>query len=213
MKYSAYLFDFDYTLADSSIGIVKCFRIILERHGFTSVTDEAIRRTIGKTLEESFTILTGEQHATTLANWRKEYTAESDRYMNINTRLYPDSLPVLQALKAQGAHIGIISTKYRRRITDFFKDKVAPDFIDIIVGGEDVTQAKPHPEGLLAAIERLHADSKEVLYIGDSIVDAQTAQAAGVDFAGVLTGETTLQELEAYPHIVIMNTLTELTQL
>ena len=34
MNYSAYLFDFDYTLADSSKGIVKCYRIVLEQHGF-----------------------------------------------------------------------------------------------------------------------------------------------------------------------------------
>lgn len=210
MKYSAYLFDFDYTLADSSIGIVKCFRIILERHGFTTATDEDIRRTIGKTLEESFAILTGEHNATTLATWRKEYTAEADQYMNINTRLYPDSLPTLRALKEQGARIGIISTKYRRRITDFFKDKVAPDFIDLVVGGEDVTQAKPHPEGLLAAIGRLHVNPKDVLYIGDSTVDARTAQAAGVDFAGVLTGETTRRELEAYPYVSLMDSLAEL---
>ena len=59
MHYTTYLFDFDYTLADSSRGIVMCFRHVLERNGYTDVTDEAIRRTIGKTLEESFSILTG----------------------------------------------------------------------------------------------------------------------------------------------------------
>ena len=59
MRYTTYLFDFDYTLADSSRGIVMCFRHVLERNGYTDVTDEAIRRTIGKTLEESFSILTG----------------------------------------------------------------------------------------------------------------------------------------------------------
>lgn len=212
MKYSAYLFDFDYTLADSSAGIVKCFRIVLERHGFSTVDDTAIRRTIGKTLEESFAILTGKHDTATLAAWRKEYTAEADQYMNANTRLYPDSLPTLRALKEQGARIGIISTKYRRRITDFFKDKVSPDFINLIVGGEDVAYAKPHPEGLLAALGRLHVAPKDVLYIGDSTVDARTAQAAGVDFAGVLTGETTRRELEAYPHVRLMDSLAELVR-
>ena len=54
MKYTTYLFDFDYTLADSSRGIVICFRNVLERHGHTGISDEAIKRTIGKTLEDSF---------------------------------------------------------------------------------------------------------------------------------------------------------------
>lgn len=48
MNYKTYLFDFDYTLADSSRGIVKCFRIVLTRHQYLTVTDEAIKRTIGK---------------------------------------------------------------------------------------------------------------------------------------------------------------------
>ena len=52
--YNAYLFDFDYTLADSSRGIVMCFRRVLERHHYSQVTDNEIKRTIGKTLENSF---------------------------------------------------------------------------------------------------------------------------------------------------------------
>lgn len=54
MNYTTYLFDFDYTLADSSRGIVTCFRNVLNRHGYTHPTDNDIKRTIGKTLEESF---------------------------------------------------------------------------------------------------------------------------------------------------------------
>ena len=53
MNYTTYLFDFDYTLADSSRGIVTCFRNVLTRHGYTEVTDDDIKRTIGKTLELS----------------------------------------------------------------------------------------------------------------------------------------------------------------
>ena len=57
--YSAYLFDFDYTLADSSKGILTCFRNVLTRNGFIDVSDEDIKHTIGKTLQDSFSILTG----------------------------------------------------------------------------------------------------------------------------------------------------------
>lgn len=48
MNYKTYLFDFDYTLADSSRGIVTCFRNVLNRHQYTNVTDEAIKRTMVK---------------------------------------------------------------------------------------------------------------------------------------------------------------------
>ena len=54
MTYSVYLFDFDYTLADSERGIVGCYRHVLELHGHTGVTDYAIRRTIGHPVTDSF---------------------------------------------------------------------------------------------------------------------------------------------------------------
>ncbi|MDM8325602.1 HAD-IA family hydrolase [Bacteroides gallinaceum] len=209
-RYHTYLFDFDYTLADSSKGIVICFRNVLERHRHTGISDEQIKRTIGKTLVDSFSILTGIGDEAILEEYRKEYVKEADRFMTANTRLFPETVSVLQALKEKGANIGIISTKYRYRIMELAKDTVPEGIIDLIVGGEDVKTAKPSPEGVFLALENLGTDKDTTLYIGDSIVDAETAQAAGMDFAGVLHGATTAEELEAYPHVAIMKDLTEL---
>ena len=60
--------------------------------------------------------------------------------------------------------------------------------IDVIVGGEDVRQPKPDPQGIFQVLQIWDMSKEEVLYMGDSVVDAKTAQAAGVDFAGVTTG-------------------------
>lgn len=210
MSYTTYLFDFDYTLADSSRGIVTCFRNVLTRHGYTQPTDDDIKRTIGKTLEDSFSILTGVTDAEQLAAFKKEYGKEADTHMTVNTLLFPETKAVLTTLKEKGARIGIISTKFRFRIKELLDLHFPADFLDIIVGGEDVKTHKPSPEGLLSAIEQLHADKGETLYIGDSTVDAETALAAGVDFAGVTHGMTTAEELAQYPHQKIMSTLEEL---
>lgn len=210
MNYNTYLFDFDYTLADSSRGIVTCFRIVLNRHQYTNVTDEEIKRTIGKTLEESFSILTGVTDMEKLLAFKKEYGKEADVHMNVNTILFPDTLSTLKELKKQGARIGIISTKFRFRILSYLKDYLPEDFFDIIVGGEDVKFPKPSPLGVLFALEHLGSSKEETLYIGDSTVDAETARNAGVDFAGVLNGMTTAEELRAYPHRIILNELTDL---
>ena len=210
--YQTYLFDFDYTLADSSHGIVICFRNVLERHGFHQIDDHTIKRTIGKTLPESFSILTGITDTETLETFRKEYVKEADQHMSINTRLFPETIEVLQTLKANGAAIGIISTKYRYRILELSGKAFPEGFFDLIVGGEDVKTSKPSPEGLNLAIERLKADKATTLYIGDSTVDAETARNAGVDFAGVLHGMTTREELAVYPHVSISSTLKELAE-
>lgn len=209
-SYNVYLFDFDYTLADSSRGIVMCYRNVLERHHHTGITDETIKRTIGKTLQESFSIMTGITDADTLEMYRKEYVKEADTHMTANTFLFPETIEVLTRLKTNGAKLGIISTKYRYRIMELLGKKLPENFLDIIVGGEDVQHPKPAPEGVLFAIGHLGCRKEDVLYVGDSTVDAETAQAAQVDFAGVLHGATTYDELAAYPHVAIMKTLDEL---
>lgn len=123
--------------------------------------------------------------------------------MTVNTTLYPETIEVLTALKQKGSKIGIISTKYRYRIQELLSQHLPAGFMDIIIGGEDVKTAKPSPEGLLLAINRLGCRNEDTLYIGDSTVDAETAQAGKTDFVGILHGATTREELETYPHLFI----------
>ena len=70
----------------------------------------------------------------------------------------------------------IISTKYRFRILSFLDEYLPENFLDIVVGGEDVQTAKPSPEGVNFALEHLGSAPQETLYIGDSTIDAETAQ-------------------------------------
>ena len=46
-------------------------------------------------------------------------------------------------------------------------------------------------------------EKSEVLYVGDSFIDAKTAENAGVDFVAVLTGTTTKEEFDKYGHVFI----------
>ena len=129
MNYTTYLFDFDYTLADSSRGIVTCFRNVLNRHGYTHPTDNDIKRTIGKTLEESFSILSGVTDTRQLAEFKKEYIKEADTHMTVNTVLFLETKSVLAALKDSGARIGIISTKFRYRIKELLDQHFPKTFL------------------------------------------------------------------------------------
>ena len=212
-NYNTYIFDFDYTLADSSKGIVFCFKHVLKEHGYTNVIDEEIKRTIGMTLENSFNSLTGVSDKEKLSIYVKEYVKKADTYMTDNTILFPETAEVLKSLKDSGNKIGIVSTKFRYRIKEVLEREFDDDLIDVVIGGEDVTIHKPSPEGLFLAIDQLNSNKKNCLYIGDSAIDAAAAKAADVDFYGVLNGATTIEELEKYPHIVIAQDLTELLPL
>lgn len=212
-KYNTILFDFDYTLVDSSQGITMCFQHVLNNNGYSTVSNDAIRRTIGKTLEESFAILTGVADADKLQGFKREYVSHANTCMTANTHFCPNTADTLKTLKNNGIKLGIISTKYRYRILEFTDAQLGKGFFDIIVGGEDVTTAKPSPEGVLFALNALKSTNDATLYIGDSTVDAQTAQNAKVHFAGLLNGTTTHSELAAYPNIAILNNISQLLEL
>lgn len=209
-QYEIYLFDFDYTLVDSSAGIVMCFQKVLTRNGYMGISDEAIKHTIGKTLEDSFSVLTGVSDMDILSAYKMEYRREADIHMTPNTKLFPETKKVLRDLKAYGGKVGIVSTKYRYTIMELVDREFPSGFFDIVVGCEDVAIPKPSPEGLFYALEHLNGKIENTLYAGDSIIDAQVAQSAGTDFAGILHGTTTRQELEAYPHVVISDNLSAL---
>jgi len=207
-NYDIYLFDFDYTLADSSQGIVRCFQHVLSRNGYNGISEEQIKRTIGHTLEDSFSLLTGQTRSETLSAYTGEYIEQARLVMTAHTKWFPETVEVLTELKNRGARIGIISTKFRYTIREFADRQFPPDFFDRIVGREDVASPKPSPEGILLALESLGGSVANTLYLGDSVIDAQAAQAAGVDFLGVLHGTTARQELEIYPHVGIAPDLT-----
>lgn len=212
MDYKAYLFDFDYTLANSEKGIVMCFQHVFERNGFKGIEEDAIKKTIGLTLEEAFMLLTGIKDRETVAGYRKQYVEKSDEVMVANTKLFPEALPMLRKLKKQGVKTGIISTKYRYRIESTIRLYGMDELIDLVIGGEDVKTAKPDPEGVWKALDRLECAREETLYIGDSLVDARTAENSGVHFAAVTTGTTTAADFETVPHVSVMKNLSELVK-
>lgn len=207
-KYNAFIFDFDLTLADSTKGIYICYKKCLEHFGYRVPSDEEIFRTIGNTIEDSIAILIGRMPDNVL-EMRKYYVSLADEYMVKYTEFYPNVLAVLQVLKQAGKKVGIVSTKYRYRIMSSFEN--AGSFpIDEIVGGEDVNVFKPDPTGLNLMINRLGVLKEEVLYVGDSYIDAETAKNAGVDFAGVLTGLTDEKTFSKYPNIMIKDSILDI---
>lgn len=199
MIYSAVFFDFDYTLADSSEGIVKCFRFVLNHCGFDMVTDEAIRRTIGMTLEDAFRTLTDCRDEQTITIMRNEYTDYARVHMTDCTRFFPDAATLLVDLKTQGVKTAIISTKNRELIDEFLAANDLKYMIDLVLGIYDVAAAKPAPDGIIQAAEQLHVALKDILYVGDSLIDAQAAANAGVDFSAVTTGTTLADSFAALP--------------
>lgn len=210
MKYSVFLFDFDFTLADASDGIVESANYALGKLGFAPKEREEIRKTVGMTLKEEFAVFTG-CHDENLAGQFVEFFKEkADEVMTAKTVFLQDALETLKRLKNSGIKTGIVTSKLRYRIVDAFAKNNEPDLVSLIIGFGDVAEAKPSPLGLLKAIEMLGVSKEKVLYIGDSIIDAKAAMNAGVDFSAVTTGTTSRTDFEAEPHVFIGGSLTEI---
>lgn len=195
-NYNAFIFDFDLTLANSTTGIFICYKKCLEHFGYRIPDNDEIFSTIGHTIQDSLGLLIGEKPQN-VDEMHKYYVSLADEHMVKNTVFYPNVIAVLQVLKQAGKKVGIVSTKFRYRIMQSF-EKEGSFPVDEIVGGEDVKAHKPNPEGLLLMIDKLEVSKGETLYVGDSYIDAETAQNAGVDFAGVLTGSTTKDDFSKY---------------
>lgn len=199
----AVVFDFDYTLGDSTDGIVMSVNYALEKLGFGIKDKESIKKTIGLPLKDTFFTLTGEGSVEEAELFSKYFIEKADLVMVENTVLYEDTKEVLQRLKSEGYKIGIVTTKFRYRIEKIFNKFNALELVDIIVGADDVKIEKPAPEGLLFAMDKFQLKREELLYVGDSTVDAKTAENADVNFAGVLTGTTAKDEFGLYRNVFI----------
>lgn len=194
----AIIFDFDYTLGDSTNGIVLSINYALEQLGCMTRSTEDIKKTIGLSLKETYFALTTNNDLDKAIKFADFFKEKADKVMVDNTELYVGVKDVLTKLKEIGYVTAIVTTKYHYRIEQILNKFYANDLIDIIVGSEDVKVEKPNPEGLLWAINHLGVKKEEVLYVGDSLVDARTAQNADVNFVAVLTGTTTREEFDSY---------------
>ena len=207
MAYRAVLFDFDFTLGDSAEGIIHCANSALRSMGLEERDADAIRASIGLSLKEKYVRITGDTDPVRGEEFERAFIEAADRDMTRMATFYPEALPLLAAVRGTGLKIGIVTTKYRRRITEVLDKYGVPDAVDVIVGGDSVKNPKPAPDGLLLASELLGIPVEEMVYVGDNEVDAKAARSAGMDFIGVLTGITTNDIMCQYPNVGIIGSI------
>ncbi len=209
----AVLFDFDYTLADSSTGVVVCVGYALEELGLPTAPREAICHTIGLSLAETLRSLAGEQALPLAPEFSRLFMHKADDVMVASTVLLAGVPALLTDLRGRGLRVGIVSSKYAFRIAAVMRREGLLDAVDTIVGGEDVAALKPAPDGLLEAMSRLGTTPETTLYVGDSVVDAVAARSAGVPFVGVLSGTTPAVSFGPYPRLAVLEDATALVGL
>lgn len=199
MQYKAVFFDFDYTLGDGTEAILAGFRHGFSVMGLPEPAYDAVRRTVGMPLEEEYTFLTGDTDPDRRARFRSLYVEKAGPLQAATTKLFPGARELLEALFRAGIPAGVVSTKKQDTLLEILGARGVVSLFASITGGDLVRHPKPDPEGLLSAIAAQGLSPEQVLYCGDTVIDAEAARRAGTSFCAVLNGTTTAEEFRPYP--------------
>ncbi|BBH23148.1 pyrophosphatase PpaX [Paenibacillus baekrokdamisoli] len=202
-KIRTVLFDLDGTIMDTNELIIQSFMHALKGIVPSDFGREHIIPSMGLPLTDQMQLFSGIEDVTELVA----------AYREINLRLHDDYVKafpyvqeVMARLQAEGIQLGIVTTKMRLTTERGLRYVGLYEYIvpNAIVTIEDVAHAKPHPEPVQKAVDALGANPAATLMVGDSGVDIESAEAAGVISVGVawsLKGEAKLRESGAR-HII-----------
>lgn len=207
-----FIFDMDFTLIDCSPAILKCSGYAFARLGYTNIAPEDMLKTVGLTLRDSYTAVTGDSEPRNRDEFYKLYEEMSAGETIKSTVMLPGAVELLRRIKQNGCLVAVVSTKHRARITGILKRFALDDCVAFTAGADDVDIEKPHPEGVLRALKTLNTSRSEAAYVGDSATDAQTARNSGIDFYGVLTGPMTREQFSAMGEEQVFDDLFRLSE-
>jgi len=198
------LFDLDGTLIDSTDAILESFGVAFETFGKSVPEDDAIKRLIGYPLDVMFHLLGID------VSQAYDYVAAYKGHYRLISRKKTTLLPLAKEAIKQASKIatlGIVTTKTSRYSEELLEHLGVMHHFKVLIGRENVTHPKPHPEPIQKALLALNADPSQTWMIGDTPMDLMCAQEAGVRGIGVLCGYGTKIDLQKYTSMIVRDSL------
>ncbi|MDI6845885.1 MAG: HAD family hydrolase [Candidatus Saccharicenans sp.] len=214
MKFKGVIFDLDGTLLNTIEDITRTLNLVLTRHGFRQYSEEDCKLMVGEGMEVLIKRAVPEiaDNPEAIQEIIREYRQEYTRTYRENSRPYPEIPEVLMALKKAGVKMAVLSNKSHEFTTRMTSELLPVEF-DLILGAQPGLPVKPDPEPLRVVLEKLGLQPEEVVYVGDTSVDMETARAAGVLAAGALWGFRSREELLESGAQVLLKTPRDLLSL
>lgn len=205
IRYRAILFDLDGTLLDSVSIILNATKQV-----FTEMQlpydEAAIRKSIGIPLVVQAVEWAGDR----AEEFRERYRPIYNSLQEEHAHLFPNTYEMLQTIRREGLLTGVVTSKGARGTRRALDKTGISGLFDTVVTADDVVLHKPHPDPILKALADLSLEPHEALYVGDSLFDAEAADAAGVDMAGVSWGVVSREELLPKCSVGVFDTWEEL---
>lgn len=200
-KYKLIVFDLDGTLLHSLEGIGTAMNVVLDKYQYplhdmekyVYFVGNGLRKLVERALPREVVDRDG------IEKYYQEMVAAYELHYQVGLGLYEGIADLLDHLKARGYLMAINSNK-----VDFMAKKIAEDYYQrwdwlAVIGARENIPVKPSPEGVNEIIGLAGVERDEVLYVGDSEVDLQTAQNAGVDSVFVSWGFRKPEDVAGLP--------------
>lgn len=209
------IFDLDGTLLNTIEDLAVSTNYALEKHGFSTHPIEAynffvgngIRKLVERALPENF------RDKATVDVVLDDFVNYYDKHSTVLTKPYDGIIEVLTQLTKQGIGIAVASNKYQAATEELVSKYFGGfEFIEVLGQREGVA---PKPDSVIVEdiLKKFSGEKANVLFVGDSGVDMQTAINSGVKAVAVSWGFRPVSELQQFSPEYLINKPAELLSL
>lgn len=203
------LFDLDGTLINTNDLIIASFTETLNHYYPERYKREDILQFIGPPLYDSFYSIDKERVDEMIVRYREHNLKHHD----LLVKEYEGVYETVEALHKAGYKLGIVTTKIRDVVLRGLKVGRLDRFFDVIVALDDVKKAKPDPEPIVKALEKLDSSPEETIMVGDNHHDVLAGKNAGTKTAGVAWTIKGRKHLEEYKPDYMLENMKDLLKI
>lgn len=184
----ACIFDLDGTLLNTLEDLTDAVNFSMEKNNFPLRSIEEVRRFVGNGVATLMDRAVPQgtpagEILTCLSDFKVYYSMHKQD----KTCPYPGISDLLSRLHESGIKLAIVSNKFDRAVKEL-AEFYFPGLISVAIGESDSIRKKPAPDTVYEALSLLAVNQSEVIYVGDSETDIETAKNAGVRQIGVTWG-------------------------
>lgn len=195
------IFDLDGTLINTIDDLGQACNHALSACGFPTHKIEDYPRLVGNGINALIERALPEEdrNEETVLRAREYFVPYYDEHNCDLTRPYDDILALLHTLKEQGHQLAVASNKYQAA-TEKIVAQLFPTIFDVVLGEREHIARKPDPQIVYDIHSALNTklSTQNCLYVGDSLVDANTARAAGCTLVLCTWGFEKEEQLSAF---------------
>ncbi len=187
--YKLVVFDLDGTLLDTLDDLTAATNAALQARGFVTRTKTEVRSFIGDGIVKLMERAVGIENYPHITQMVSDFRTYYALHCEDETKPYEGLVALLQTLRQKGVLLAVLSNKVHAA-TKVLVDDYFPSLFDEVMGENESAgiKRKPCPDALNTIVQKLGVEKADVVYVGDSDVDIQTAKNAEIDCISVCWG-------------------------